>query len=108
MGAKETSYDMNLRKFYFLAVAHRFVANKTEFHVAALAPLLTISVVLISFIFFAGHSWTIALLTTLMIHGSFCSGDFALLNYFQVNNDQEVVTYNDKENNVSFFYGRAK
>jgi len=37
-GAKNTSCDANLKKFYFMAIAYRFVANKKEFQIVALAP----------------------------------------------------------------------
>jgi len=108
MGAQHTSYDMNLKKFYFLAVAHRFVASRKEFMVVALAPVTIISLFLIMAVFFAGPNWSIAWLTTLMVHASFCSGDFALLVFFEVNSDKEAVTCDDKEKNISFFYGRPK
>lgn len=31
-GAMHTSYDFNLKKFYFMALAHKFVANRKEFY----------------------------------------------------------------------------
>ena len=34
-GATNTSYDANLKKFYFMALADKFVANKKEFEVVA-------------------------------------------------------------------------
>ncbi len=42
-GAKNTSYDANLRKFYFLAIADKFVTSKREFKIIALAPFFIIS-----------------------------------------------------------------
>jgi hypothetical protein len=58
--------------------------------------------------FLTGEVWKVMLFTTLMIHTIACSGDFALLSYFEFNRKKEVVTYDDKENKVSFFYGREK
>lgn len=107
-GAKQTSYDMNLRKFYFLAIADKFVASRREFQIVALFPFVVISLALLFSALIAGETWKITLLTTLTIHSMFCSGDFALLSYFEVNRGLHVVTYDDKEHKISFFYGKEK
>ena len=105
-GAKNTSYDANLRKFYFLAIADKFVTGKREFKIIALAPFLIISMTLLIVTFLTGEPWKVTLFSTLLIHSIACSGDFALLSYFEFNRKMEVVTYDDKENKISFFYGR--
>jgi Putative zincin peptidase len=104
-GARHTSYDANLKKFYFLAVADRFVANRREFQVVALAPFVVITAVGLTLLFFTTPLWTMTVLGTLLTHTAFCSGDFGLLSYFDFNKNKEVVTYDDKENKISFFYG---
>jgi hypothetical protein len=107
MGAKKTSFDANLKRFYFLAIADQFVTSRQEFKIIALAPFLVISLALLIASFLSGE-WKIMILTTLTIHSLACSGDFALLSYFEFNRKKEVVTYDDKENKVSFFYGKSK
>ncbi|MEO5893748.1 MAG: DUF3267 domain-containing protein [Ferruginibacter sp.] len=107
-GAMQTSYDVNLKKFYFLAIADKFVANKKEFKIVALAPFIFISLILTGLLFFTGKLGSIAILTALSTHASFCSGDFALLSYFEYHKDKEVVTYDDKDNKISFFYGKTQ
>jgi len=107
-GAKNTSYDANLRKFYFLAIADKFVTSTQEFKIIALAPFLIISLTLIMVSFLTGEPWKVTLFTMLLIHTIACSGDFALLSYFEFNKKKEVVTYDDKENKVSFFYEKTK
>lgn len=107
-GAKNTSYDANIRKFYFMALADKFVANKREFQIVALAPFLIISSILICFIFGSDQNWTLTWVATLLAHTAMCSGDFGLLSYFDYHQDKEVVTYDEVENNISFFYGRLK
>ena len=107
-GAKKTSFDYNLKKFYFLAIADKFVTGKQEFKFIALAPFLIISLTLLMISFFTGQPWKVTLFTTLLIHSIACSGDFALLSYFEFNKKREVVTYDDKKKNVSFFYGKEK
>jgi Putative zincin peptidase len=108
LGAPHTSYKANFKKFYFIAVADRFVASEKEFLLVALTPFITITITLVIALFFAGRIWTFTTLGVLLIHTAFCSGDFALLSYFQFNKEKDIVTYDDKEKGMSYFYGRAK
>lgn len=105
-GATKTSYDANLKKFYFMALADKFVANKKEFEVVALAPFLTITTILTALFFITNSNWTLTIIGTLLAHTAMCSGDFGLLSYFEYNKNRQVVTYDDVENKVSYFYGQ--
>ena len=106
-GAKKTSFDYNFQRFYFLAIADKFVTSKREFKIIALSPFLAISFVLLIASYLTGEWWRVTILTSLMIHTIACSGDFALLSYFEFNRQKKVITYDDKENKVSFFYGKS-
>lgn len=107
-GAEHTSYDSNIRKFYFMALAHRFVANKREFTVVALAPFAVVTVVCLVLLLFVGQLWTFTVLGTLLTHTACSSGDFGMLNYFHFHKDMEIVTYDDTVNRISYFYGRKR
>ena len=107
-GAENTSYSANLRKFYFMAIADKFVANKKEFQVVALAPFVVISTTLILLLFFVSNLWIFTILGILLTHTAFTSGDFGLLSYFEFHKETEMVTYDDKEKNISYFYGKKK
>lgn len=107
-GADNTSYDVNWKKFYFMAIADRFVANNGEFRIVALAPFVVISTVLIIGAIFANPQWTFTLMGTLLAHTAFSSGDFGLLSYFEFHSDKIVVTFDEKENAISYFYGKNK
>jgi hypothetical protein len=106
-GAQNTSYDANLKKFYFMALADKFVANKREFEIVALAPFITITTFLIIGLFVADANWSLTISSVLLAHTAMCSGDFGLLSYFQFNQKKEIVTYDDVENKISYFYGRT-
>lgn len=106
-GAENTSYDANIKKFYFMALADKFVANRKSFRVVALAPFLVISGILLVFLSFANHPWTLTILGILFCHTAMCSGDFGLLSYFEFHKNKEVVTYDDIENKISYFFGRT-
>jgi len=107
-GAEKTSYDTNLKKFYFMALADNFVANKKEFEVVALAPFLVITTTLAILLFIVHSNWTLTIIGTLLAHTAMCPGDFGLFSYFEFNKEKEVVTYDDTEKQISYFYGKAK
>jgi hypothetical protein len=107
-GALHTSYDAHLKKFYFLAIADQFVANKKEFRIVALVPFVEISTLLIVGCFFTNPYYTLLLLGTLLTHTACCSGDFGLLSYFDFHHDKEIVTYDDKEKKMSYFFWKEK
>lgn len=106
-GATNTSYDANLKKFYFMALADKFIANKKEFEVVALAPFVLITTVLIILLFVVNPNWTLTIMGILLTHTAMCSGDFGLLSYFEFHKDKEIVTYDDVENKISYFYEQS-
>ena len=107
-GATNTSYGANLKKFYFMAIADKFVANRKEFTIVALAPFAFITASLVLILYFVSSTWEITILGVLLTHTSMCSGDFGLLSFFAFHKDKDVATYDDKENGVSFFYGKNR
>lgn len=103
-GATNTSYDANWKKFYFMALADQFVANRKEFQIVALAPITVISFILILLMPFVNPEWRLALSATLLAHTAMCSGDFALLSYFDFHKNKQIVTYDDIGKKESYFY----
>ncbi|RYU92962.1 DUF3267 domain-containing protein [Emticicia agri] len=107
-GAVNTSYDANFKKFYFLALADKFVANKKEFEIVALAPFIIITTTLVGSLLLVNTIGMLTIAGILLLHTAMCSGDFGLLSYFQFHQDKEVVTYDDKENGITYFYGKSR
>lgn len=107
-GATNTSYAANLKKFYFMALADKFVASKKEFKIVALAPFTIITTTLIILLFMVSSTWILTILGILLCHTAMSSGDFALLSYFEYHKEKEVVTYDDVTSKISYFYGRTE
>jgi hypothetical protein len=107
-GARKTSYDANIRKFYFMALADKFVANRKEFRVVALAPFVLISSILVVLLFLVQGNWDLTIAGILFAHTAMCSGDFGLLSYFEFHRDKDVVTYDDINSGVSYFFAKGK
>ena len=89
-GAVHTSYDANLKKFYFMALADKFVANKKEFEIVALAPFVIITTILLMLLIVANANWALTIFSVLLAHTAMCSGDFGLLSYFEFHKDKET------------------
>lgn len=106
-GATNTSYDANLKKFYFMALADKFVANKKEFEVVALAPFVIITTLFTILLFVVPAHWMLTIIGVLLAHTAMCSGDFGLLSFFEFHKDKEPVTYDDVENKISYFFERT-
>lgn len=103
-GAKDTSYGMNLKKFYFMALADRFVANRREFQVVAMLPFTVISTIGLLVLVFSSAHYQLVAIGTLLAHTAMCSGDFGLMSYFEFYKKVDVVTFDDVLNKVSYFY----
>ena len=104
VGAKHTSYDANWKKLYFMAMADQFVANHKEFKIVALTPLMVISTGLLVLAAFPIGLWRFAIISILLTHSLFSSGDIALLNYFETYKSKGLVTYDDKSERMSYFF----
>ncbi len=64
LGAKKTSFDVNLKKFYFIALADKFVTNRMELMFVALLPFAVISLSLVTIVFSVPITWAITVLVT--------------------------------------------
>lgn len=104
LGAKKTALKSNIRKFYFIAIADKFVANRKEFQMVVLAPFVFITPGLLFLTVIVNSLWMFAFLGTLFIHTIICSGDFALLSFLESNRSNEMVTFTDEEKQTIYFY----
>lgn len=104
-GASKVSYGVNWRKFYFYAVADRFVAGRRTFTFVALAPFVFISALCIILAIFSPIELKWVLLSILLMHTGACAGDFALLGFYERHRHfSELLTFDDLERKISYFY----
>ena len=105
MGAPAVSYGVNWRKFYFYAVADRFVAGRKDFIFVAIAPFVVVSVVMIILSFFVPLELKWVLFSVLFMHTGACAGDFAMLGFYEQNRHfSEMLTFDDVNRKISYFY----
>jgi hypothetical protein len=108
VGAERTSYDVNWKKFYFMALADRFVADRKEFKIVALAPFITITSLGLMALLLTSAEESFIPLSTILVHSAFCGGDFGILSYFDFHKDKTVVTYDDISTGKSYFLTQNK
>jgi len=108
VGANKTSFDANWKKFYFMAVADKFVASRGEFILVALAPFTIISLALCAGVILSGPLTGLTFASALLFHTACCSGDFGFLSYFEHHKNKEVVTFDDAEKKETWFLFKAK
>jgi hypothetical protein len=108
VGARNTYLDMNLRQFYFLALADRSVVNRTDFIKVMLTPFFTITLLCLTIFLVVDGPLKMLPLGLFLSHTIFCSGDFSLLSYYIHHWEKEIYTYDDKKAGKSYFYERLK
>jgi hypothetical protein len=70
----------------------------------ALIPFILISLSIIILIFILPALWKWSLSVFLFAHATMCAGDFALLNFYYVNRDKKIYTWDDADEKMAYFY----
>ncbi|HNQ12938.1 MAG TPA: DUF3267 domain-containing protein [Bacteroidia bacterium] len=109
-GAKKISFKAQWKKLMFMACAHHHVMNWKKFFFVAFLPCAVFLMAgLIGIIlFYHQANYTILILGFLLAHTFFCIGDFALCGYFLEHGTAEVVTYDDMEENATYFFTKSE
>ncbi len=103
-GAPRVTYRANLRKFYFYAVADRFVLGPAAFRMVALAPFVLISFLAVALTFYVSLNYQWLCWGVLLMHTGACAGDFGLLSFYDRQPDKKIFTYDDVAAKVTYFY----
>ncbi|TNF44603.1 MAG: DUF3267 domain-containing protein [Bacteroidetes bacterium] len=104
-GAKRVTFGGYLKKFIFYAEADRFVINRRQFGFIALTPLVLVKLItLTGIILFSSHPVFYFLIFVMSAHSLFCAGDIGLLSVFYRNRENEIYTFDVKEEKTSYFY----
>ena len=103
-GARDIRMGMDLRQYIFYVTAHRYVADSRQFIIVALVPFVLISLVVIALVIILPGLWKWSLSVFLFAHGTMCAGDAALLNFYYVNRDKKIYTWDDADEKMAYFY----
>lgn len=103
-GAKKIRVGMELKQYLFYVTAHRFVTKPLQFIIVALTPFLIISVAFTLLLFLLPGLWVWSCSLFLFVHATMCAGDFAMLNFYFVNKDKKILTWDDADQKMAYFY----
>ncbi len=105
IGAHNISYGVQLKKFLFHVQANQQVLNYNNMKIVALAPAVVVAVItIVGMAIFYQHPLFFSFAAVFGLHSLFCAGDMGILSYFENRKDKEILTYDDKKNDCSFFY----
>jgi len=105
-GARRIRVGMDLKQYLFYVTAHRYVASPGQFKIVAFIPFLFISVCITLLIIVLPGLWKWSLSLFLFVHTTMCAGDFALLNFYQLNREKKIYTWDDADQKIAYFYER--
>jgi hypothetical protein len=52
--------------------------------------------------------WKWSLVSFLFVHATMCAGDAALLNFYFVNRDKKIYTWDDADEKMAYFYEKVE
>jgi len=103
-GARNIRAGMDLKQYIFYVTAHRHVTEAKQFKIIALIPFITVSLILLFLIFYIPGLWKWSLSLLLFVHTTMCAGDFALLNFYWLNKEKKIYTWDDADEKMAYFY----
>ena len=103
-GARNIRMGMDLKQYIFYVTAHKYVASPLQFIIVALTPFLIISLVVIYLIIILPPLWKWSFSVFLFVHSTMCAGDFALMNFYYINRNKTIYTWDDVDNKTAYFY----
>jgi len=103
-GAKRIRVGMDLKQYLFYVTAHRHVTKSLQFKIVALVPFIVISLIFLFLIFYLPGLWKWTISLFLFVHTTMCAGDFAMLNFYFLNRKKEILTWDDAEEKIAYFY----
>ena len=107
-GARKVNFGGYFSKFIFYAEADRHVLNRRQFVFLALTPLAVVKIIsLAGAVLFLHHPVFYFFIITMSIHSLFCAGDIGLMTLFYKYNNQEVYTFDVKEERKAYFFRKV-
>jgi hypothetical protein len=107
-GAKKIRTGMDLQQFIFYVTAHRYVAGPRQFCIVALLPFLIISITMLFLILYLPGLWKWSSSLFLLAHSTMCAGDMAMLNFYWLNKNRKIYTWDDADRKIAYFYEKLR
>jgi hypothetical protein len=108
VGAPRVRYGADLSKFIFYAMADHFVVASRHFYIVAMAPFVVLGIFALLPIFYVSLNYQWFCWGVLLMHTGACAGDFAMLSFYLRHRDEDLRSYDDVQQGVSFFFRRKR
>ncbi len=109
VGARKLSFGMKLKKFMFYVQADRQVLGYRKFAVVALAPAVVVAIAsIVGAIIWFEQPLYYFFLSILGLHSFFCAGDLGMLCFFENRKEDEIYTFDVKDEGKMYFYKKKK
>ncbi len=106
-GARNIRVGMDLKQYLFYVTAHRYVASPVQFKIVAIVPFIIITAVTVFLVLLLPGLWKWSLSLFLFAHATMCAGDFALLNFYFLNREKKIYTWDDADLKIAYFYQKV-
>jgi len=103
-GARKIRIGMDLRQYIFFVTAHRHVVTSFQFRFVAVFPFLMLTSILLFLVFYLPGLWKWSMSLFLFVHSTMCAGDFAMLNFYHLNRQRKIYTWDDADSREAYFY----
>jgi len=103
-GARNIRAGADLKQFIVYVTAHRYVATAGQFRLVALVPFAIISAASVFLLLWLPGLWKWSISSFLFAHSTMCAGDFALLNFYHLQSDKKIYTWDDADRREAYFY----
>jgi len=103
-GAKKIRAGADLKQYIFYVTAHKHVMNSGQFRLVALVPFISVTITLIILVLFLPGVWKWSLSALLFVHTTMCAGDFAMMNFYYLNRQRKIFTWDDADEKMAYFY----
>ena len=103
-GGRDIRAGADIRNFMVYVTAHRHVVEPKPFIAIAFFPFAVITSALLISLWYVTPEWQWSLSLTLLAHTTMCAGDFAMGAFYYANRDKRILTWDDADNKIAYFY----
>ncbi len=103
-GAKKIRVGMDLKQYMFYVTAHRHATTRRQFSLVAWLPFIITTMVLVYLVLSLPGLWKWSMSLFLFVHTTMCAGDFAMLNFYWINRNKKLFSWDDADEKIAYFY----
>jgi hypothetical protein len=107
-GARNIRVGMDFKQYLFYVTAHRYVASPVQFRIVAWTPFIIISILSALLVLILPGLWKWSISLFMFAHATMCAGDFALLNFYYINREKQIYTWDDADKKEAYFFEKIQ